>query len=191
MEKFTASNGSKVVPFIAPGVDDGVEVLPKIGKGVKLFSDDAAALRECFLHERDQELGRWRWPENPDYVVYPDQARKYIEQPAVIVVNERDGAVAYCGKDGAYSASGIGASDDWCEPAARAYFAAHPEPKPWHAAKPGEVWELTYLPLGEKARTRPFGVDMSGKFRTTQGVRVAPFIEIIGARRIWPEVSDE
>lgn len=189
MEKFTASNGLILVPLRDGSVRWEAGFSPTVV---------TAALREFFLHERDQELGRWRWPENPDYVVYPDQARKYIEQPAVIVVNERDGAVAYCGKDGAYSASGIGASDDWCEPAARAYFAAHPESKPWHEAKHNEIWVLQIKDCHAPEPYR-FAQDTtcadSCVFRPVSNPKRVFFDSrspmIVDAHRIYPEASDE
>ncbi|QIK61774.1 hypothetical protein G7068_00035 [Leucobacter viscericola] len=48
----------------------------------------AKALREFFQHERDTELGRWRWPEYPEYVVrkLPDS-----NPETVIVINESYG----------------------------------------------------------------------------------------------------
>lgn len=177
MEKFTARNGLRIAPHRDGSVRWEAGFSPTVV---------TAALREFFLHERDQELGRWRWPENPNYVVYPDRAKKFIEQPAVIVVNERDGATAYCGKDGAYSASGIGASDAWCEPAASAYFAAHPEPKPWHEAKHGEVWVVTY-------QGKEQAVISSGRYFTwphgSQQRHDDP--DITAGRRIYPEASDD
>ena len=146
------------------------------------------ARKEFYQHLRDEELGRWRWPENPDYVVYPDRDKRYINQPAVIVVNETNGATAYCGKDGRYSASGIGASDVWCEPAARAYFDAHPETKPWHDAKPGEVWALI---TDESGTEYPWGVGDGGEWVYAGGESHIPLHApvITAGRRIWPEAS--
>jgi hypothetical protein len=60
-----------------------------------------------------------------------------------VVVNEKTGARAEWAS-GIVSARDTDDSQDGRFHAARAYFAAHPQPKPWHAAKPGEVWELTF-----------------------------------------------
>lgn len=97
--------------------------------------EGVAALREFFRAEEDERLGRWRWPENPDYVVYPDGTSRRV-------VRESDGsslAVSLHDREvmTTYLDSYVGA--------ARAYDDFHPEPKPWHDAKPGEVWLLTYV----------------------------------------------
>ena len=76
--------------------------------------------------------------------------------------------------------------------AARAYFAAHPEPKLWHDAKIGEVWILDFA-----SQTRPAivvedngapwfmvadDIDTPSRFRLSSD----SFTE---ARRIFPEVA--
>lgn len=99
------------------------------------------ALREYFQHERDQELGRVRWPENPDYVIYwvpehddDEECRcvRVLHEPTAIreTVLER------------WVANPARISDL----AAKWYFEEGPgkEPaRPWEQAKPGEVWRLT------------------------------------------------
>src|SRR5699024_6580390 len=47
------------------------------------------ALERQALAKRDAELGRWRWPEQPDYVVYP--VTQGHRTRAVSVVNEATG----------------------------------------------------------------------------------------------------
>jgi hypothetical protein len=93
-------------------------------------------LREYFQHEKDEELGRWRWPDNPDYLVYRIIDNQGNDTDKVRVAMEATGnsVGAYCRDDG-ISCSGTG-------DAARAYFESHPEIKPWHKAKLGEVWEI-------------------------------------------------
>ena len=64
--------------------------------------------------------------------------------------------------------------------------AAHPEPKPWHDAKPGEVWALSVLggPL------TAYGVSGDGSFHHSQDrerLRGDLVDEIVDARRLWPE----
>lgn len=193
-EVFIASNGVRLtknshgIP-VRVHFDAGHEYEGAPGAFV-MGSPMGVAVGEFYQHLRDQELGRWRWPENPQYVVYEDKARCYINQPAVIVFNENDGASAMCGRDGLYSASGIGALDKWCEPAAAAYFAAHQLPKPWHDAEPGEVWVLEWsssgLTLGQPALVRN-----DGKFALRDSSSINEGVEptdkrIVGAERVYP-----
>ncbi|MGO3147117.1 MAG: hypothetical protein ACTIJ6_05495 [Leucobacter sp.] len=190
MEKFTASNGDSVELTGPEKITVGPGEHIRGSASLRGPVGAVTALREFFQHERDQELGRWRWPDNPQYVVYEDKARSYINQPAVIVINESDGATAMCGRDGLYSASGIGVSDKWCEPAAAAYFDALPVRKPWHDAKPGEVWALTYEGV-EQAWGVGFDGSLELRFIFACGdSRVsADDADITAGRRIWPEVE--
>ena len=197
MNDFTASNGVTITltNYGRLIVDNEGGTYPEM----MAEGDHVQALREFFRAEEDERLGRWRWHENPDYVVYRDTERMYINQPAVIVFNETNGATAYCGKDGLYSTSGIGARDVWCEPAARAYFDAHPEPKPWHDAKPGEVWVLR-IPTGPTFDHAPAVVSSSanGNAIFTAATYDAGGTEelaltatqITYATRIWPEDTE-
>jgi hypothetical protein len=133
MDKFEASNG--LIITLTNARQTGYCRYPEVRHDATghLGFSEMVAWREFFQAERDEELGRWRWPENPDYVVYPD------DDGDVIVLNERDGM------------SGIGQTratvdrypNSFGADAARAYFESHPERKPWHDAKEGEVWVLT------------------------------------------------
>ena len=163
---FTASNGVTVESFGSFG-ESYIRV-----SGVTL--DDAyegVALREFFQHERDKGLGRWRWAEKPDYVVYPTAVLTRVcvlhetKPPGVEWVDAEDEGLRY----------------DY-QKAAKAYFAAHPESKPWHDAKPGEVWELRVL----CGPPNPYGVSGSGEFRHAQDGDIVR-AEITDGRRIWPE----
>ena len=136
-EVFTASNGSEVYEdFTGTIYRNGIRVL---------YAGDVTAAREFFVHQaetdwqvkRDAELGRWRWPENPDYVVYPERV------DVVRVLKECVGGLAIINRDLVTVLP---------EPvghifydAARAYFDAHPlpEPRPGEDAKEGDVWVLT------------------------------------------------
>ncbi|MDR7189743.1 hypothetical protein J2Y46_002569 [Microbacterium sp. BE35] len=119
---FTASNGVQIT-------DRGGSLF--IGSTI-LFgagSTHGPALAEYFRAKEDERLGRWRWPENPEYVVYPAprDGTKQADFDAFVV-------------DEALGASGeyVRADDDGnsivlASPltlAARAYFAAHPVRKP-------------------------------------------------------------
>lgn len=76
MTEFTASNGITIAthrkdPALGFGIylSDGCSSLDNSFD--HLNGGEMQALREFFEHERDEALGRWRWPENPDCVVYP------------------------------------------------------------------------------------------------------------------------
>lgn len=64
------------------------------------------------------------------------------------------------------------------------FFAAHPEPKPWHDAKPGEVWEVENVTGSPR---NAWALD-SGAFMYEDESWVTRD-SIVSARRIWP-VSD-
>ena len=201
METFTASNGidvawrdsdsglrvlhtnaerciAHVVPY--PGWQVvGEANQNSSGSGFTETSETAKALREFFQYERDQELGRWRWPGDQKWVVY--------KHHSYLVINEEGGAATYLPL--------AGWSDIGTDPAHRAvlaaYEAAHPAPKPWHDAKPGEVWELE-----RRDEIAAWGVVERlvhpNTFVDPQGRRPwFPVTDelIISARRIWPEVE--
>lgn len=191
MDEFEASNGVTVEQFtesLDVRDDTGSEWLPP-----RLVE----ALGEFFQHERDEGLGRWRWPEYPDYVVYPDTDANYIDQPAVIVLHEPTGKTAWASRYGQQDMSGTGAPLRF--EAADAYWAAHPEPKPWQDAEPGEVWELTMRPgicdrfnptLFRAVKREIGGID----FHSVEPEYVVTHIGqdaavITAGRRIWPEGS--
>lgn len=138
----------------------------------RLSYGETVDLREFFRAEEDERLGRWRWPEDPDYLVYPES----ISPVVVRVVRESTGVQQ------AISRAKAGHQRTAMQQAARAYFDAHPEPKPWREAREGEVWVIT-VPEG----TYP-AIFQADAFRDAGGpwdVR-----DITDARRIWPEPSD-
>lgn len=169
MDKFTASKG------ITVAADEGVTFGSEYGftyYGVS--SKQFQALREYFRAERDKELGRWRWPENPDYVVYTQGA-------GWIVMSERSAnSKHYSFREHAAVGTSILAQ------AMRAYFEAHPERKPWEDAKEGDVWLLT---VNGEEEALLFRHDRT--FISRDGDEFAPEGSYITAgHRIWPEVSD-
>lgn len=187
-ETFKASNG---IDVSISEEGDGTFLLGKGGVikgGVRRWTvatgnaEGIVALREFFQHERDQELGRWRWPENPDYVVYQREVTGHTdaEYRECTVLDERSGVLQEFGSKLPQCHGG------YFREAARAYFAAHPEPKPWHEAVEGEVWLLMF-----PNSTQAWFVN-GGYF---QNVRTLTNINktdpgITAGRRIWPEVSD-
>lgn len=177
MTEYTASNGYTILARENATVDWWSSDRRHTGI-IQVFTHSQVwqALREFFQHERDEELGRWRWPENPQYVVYPRG------DSGVHVLDEGSGIG---------SARFIHLNGDPDNPtaeyqAAYAYFEAHPERKPWEDAKPGEAWEITYTTL--------VGPDVTKvAIRTDRNMWATDVLEmelnhaITSARRIWPE----
>lgn len=165
-------------------------------RDVRFEDRDIYALREYFQHEEDERFDRWRWPENPEFVVYAWIADTPRNARGVTVLSEsipRPYTVWEDSLDVLYGDSNDEQARVQARRAARAYFDAHPDPKPWHDAKPGEVWALMVhgieLPF--------FRVDDErGEWasRDTTYMPWAPFLAlnahgITDGRRIWPEVS--
>lgn len=137
MNEFTASNGIRVDARPNGAVTLSGEPIAEIALAevaVAHFHDtvhapEVVALREFFQAEADGRLGRWRDPAQPEFLVYPVSG----DGSRVQVVDETTG-VSY----GATRASAQGGDGS-----AAHYFNAHPEPKPWHDAKPWESWIFT------------------------------------------------
>ncbi|MEO2134648.1 hypothetical protein [Microbacterium sp.] len=166
MSEFTASNG-----LIITEQSDGV-VIERLGmSGLhRLYGFEVAGLREFFQKENDDRLGRWRWSENPDYVVY------LRVNAGIRVVSESSGDSLRANRE---AASKWKAGEPTFYGAARAYFDAHPEPKPaWHDAKPGEVWVVKFR-TGPTFDEQALVVPESGWDHN---------LLVVDARRIWPEV---
>lgn len=142
------------------------------------------ALREFFLAERDAELGRWRDPEDPDWVGY-----RYSGPNSLQLLNERTARTQYWTRNELGSVDVYGDFPTW--PIAQRYFATHPKPKPWHEAQEGEGWTVTV----EGETKLMTVVEVDGRL-----VFIDPSISdywtldndaITTARRIWPEVSGD
>ena len=143
---------------------------------------DPDKVRAFFQAERDETLGRWRDPENPDWIIY--QADK---EDAVYVFNERKGGASQ------YWTRGIAESHD---PAytgysssyyiAGRYFAAHPKPKPWDTAEEDEIWVLTIDGYSAPYLRNGYGTWTN----STSDVYVGDGT-ITAGRRIWPEGEDK
>ena len=187
MDRFTASNGITVF------VRDGGTVQFKHGTReescgtLQVFpqSEWGQTLREFFRAEEDERRGRWRWPENPDYVVYLDDGD-------AMVMSEADPRRSPDRIPRRYLDDPKG-SLGWGEFAARAYFDAHPELKPWHTARAGEVWALTVHGV-EAAFLRIDGD--RGAWAVYDPAAWSPLLAlnaygITDGRRIWPEASSD
>jgi hypothetical protein len=174
MDKFTASNGYTVNGYTSSIIirDRGGFVANDLGK----YS--AGAVREFVQSERDEELGRWRWPENPDYVVYrTDENSLLVLRESVGDSEEFQTAWAYCG-------TGDEPPEAEWQRASVAWAKAHPERKPWHDADAGEVWAVT---TAGGARQDLALVNTDGEFVIATGETWpvdANFI--VSARRIYP-----
>ncbi|GAA1328936.1 hypothetical protein ACFSWE_16645 [Leucobacter albus] len=177
-DTFTASNGKQISV-------ESEEGLFRVG-GMPLTSMEVVALREFFQHERDKELGRWRCPEGTDLVVYPLEVAAHTDAAyrECVVVDEATGSRQEFGSDLPQCHGGP------FREAARAFFAAHPEPKPeWHDAKPGEVWAIT-----AGGHPDEFAVQVTPEFTfgTHDGDLISTKDEgIVSARRIFPEAPSE
>lgn len=165
---FTASSGRVVK--VSPEGD--VHVAGGLGfVGREVFGDAV----EFFQHLRDVELGRWRWPENPDLVVYGKP------NDVALVVSELEGDHRAFPRAEAYAMEGL-----TYRRAARAFFDAHPAPA-WESAVPGEVWVLRYR--GEESAWVVGRGDFAHLF--TQADRSISKVhrDIAEGRRIWPVAS--
>lgn len=186
METFKASNGRQIETDSNDEVriweDDERGKDHNMLKGYSYLNGyDIDALRELFLHERDQELGRWRDPESPERFVVPRGHDGWVQ-----VWNEAD---PRC--EGIYTRSSaeihLSNPEYPCAATAKRYFAAHPEPKPWHDAKPGEVWVMTIDGSGWTAAAY---LREDGRWRWAVGGFVG-IDDVVSARRIWPEVVSD
>ena len=146
---------------------------------VALGGDVDQELADFYQARRDEELGRWRDPENPDMVCYPVEC----DLNAVWVVYEGDGS--------RYLANRTRWEDirpHYVSEAAGRYFAAHPEPKPWDAAQPDEIWVLTINDDTEEV----FRCGGNGLYSPKTGNPIGSLLscshnKITAGRRIWPE----
>ena len=150
---------------------------------MELPTADFKTLREYFQAERDEELGRWRDPEIPDMVVYPH------DDVTITVLDEVDGKRFWWTRGDELDAhqERFPGFDT-----ARAYFAAHPGPRPWDAAQPDEVWALTI----NNDREEVFRCGENGLYQLKTGNPLGSLLscsrnKITAGRRIWPEEEDK
>ena len=170
MTEFTASNGIKVSKDIMGGLQyDTSAMLVVLPHSITL------AAREFFRHEADKRLGRWRWPENPDYVIY-------AVDDVLTVIDETDGSHQTFSSVERFRERV--SPNNWHR-AAAAWLDAHPGPKPWHDAKPWETWLITYDGV-EQAVTLDEDLEFRRRGERGSWERITSE-EITAGRRIWPE----
>ena len=145
-------------------------------RDIALTTADFEALRAFFQAERDQELGRWRDTEDINMVAYRSPEDDDEDGRCILLLNEHSGEFWL----------------DWEHTAspgpARRYFDAHPEPKPWHAARPDcdEIWVLTIHGCEQPVYVTEFRGEPV--FQVPDGETISLHRESITAgRRIWPE----
>ncbi len=147
------------------GGDEGVYTL-----------ETTEALRAFFQAERDTELDRWRDTENVDMVAYRSPEYDDDDGRCIRLLDETTGVAEHEWEQ-------IDSPDP-----ARRYFDAHPEPKPWHAARPDcdEIWVLTIHGCEQPVYVTEFGGEPA--FQVPGGETISLHRESITAgRRIWPE----
>lgn len=183
MDKFEASNGFTVrAESRITGDRRIVFEAGEVAGVVEMTGAQMKALIETLDAERDEELGRWRYPEDHEWIVYPD-GEDQLGNRHVITFWEKNGR-----RDSVYEDAIPGTV--WGI-VARAYFEAHPERKPWEDAKHGEVWLIAVggdaeLPMVVDRETTSFPRFMEPIGAMSYG----PQAGITAARRIYPEVSD-
>ena len=181
MTEYQASNGIKV-----DSETQGITGRRRItfhhgnhGTLVEMSAEEAVALIESLDHEKDEELGRWRDPDNPRLTVYPTEG---YETDEITILDDVDAETYTITRARAERSQG-----GWWHDTAKAYFEAHPERKPWHDAKPGEVWVLTFDGADDtfKAYESRYGTIYFTRSRETSTNLTNE--RITAGRRIWPE----
>jgi hypothetical protein len=194
VNEYTASNGTRIkLDGAGEVVMWATDIYPDwrpVGTGPHANDDPGyafnsligEALREFYRHKEDERLGRWRWPEDPEYVVY-------VREDYVQVLRESDGASGLLGSWTREDAKYVTSDGNLMGRAALAYFDAHPEPKPWHDAQPGEVWVFTTaegeFPAIVERRQGANGPVLTFDSKTTEYFLDSP--GITAGRRIYPE----
>ncbi|KQQ65043.1 hypothetical protein [Microbacterium sp. Leaf320] len=188
MIDFEASNGAQVVLTNAGAtgyilVERDSDSATSVSTAYLGF-EEMVAWREFEQQRRDKEVGRWRWPENSDFVVYPGE-RGYVS-----AINERTGAWATASRAEGYADTGHGTIHN----AIAAYFAAISEPKPWHQAIPGQAWVVEWTADDESFEKALLVADFSAEgrvFADAEETVTLPISSgmITNARRIYPEVA--
>lgn len=139
-----------------------------------LSPETAMDAEEFFQHQRDLELGRWRWPQNPDYVVMDAGLgfAKILHEPSMETTTWERGW-----RD----------TRSISDEAGVAYFEAHPQ-RPAAEAKIGEVWELTLDDGSEHTVFVHADRTMGGRDGVSSGGAYFDLDDgtgIVSARKVW------
>lgn len=165
MSNFTASSGVELDKH-------GFLITPITGENEEVHE----ARKEFYQHLRDKELGRWRDLEAPNFVVYESV---HDTSNWVRVVDENTGHAAL------HCRNKMG-SHEYGDTAAR-YFEAHPEPKPWHSATEGDLWEVKYPWFTVIAMVS----DKAEFVFTDKSSNPITDENIIGGTRLWPKEEEK
>lgn len=142
MNEYTASNGVTVYHGGVTEPLGGIRIQESDRCRVMLSGRNTQALREFFA----AELGVWVDPETSALVIADSKGDPH---------NGRYVSVYLDGQMFGLFEKGDRTSERE-ELVTDRYFAAHPEPKPWHDARPGEVWMLVTTRHEE---ARAYGVE--------------------------------
>lgn len=145
-----------------------------------LNPDSAMDAEEFFQAKHDEDLGRWRYPSDPEWVVR-DGGVSHVGRVA-IVLNERTFEQTTFTRS---SATGESAKHG----AARAYFEAHPERKPWHDAKVGQVWAIRMDPEAPEFAVHVVAGMRGPRFQTAgeASMITLDYSGIVSARLVFDE----
>lgn len=175
-ERFTASNGI------------GVEINNDTGRiafddtthpnaPLWLREGELDALREYFQAEEDKRLGRWRSVEDPSWTAVERNRIVYFRNED----HERSFQIVGNGENlWAWSPDLRKVAQEWLD--------AHPEPKPWHDAKDGEIWALTVDGLDLVFKVGRVSFIQLHISRDENPIAQPEFTSsrITAGRRIWP-----
>lgn len=178
MNEYTASNGMTL------HVRGNMISTSPSGLGLlNLTSDLTAALREFFRAEEGERRGVWRSTKDATWTA--------VRRNTVVYFQNEDHERSFHVVVGNQASMKAWSRD--LQRIAHEYFAAHPEPKPWHNAKPGEVWDVDLPAGGNRYVTVESDrfADHTVVFRDPHSVGEVELVDeyIIDARRVYPEVS--
>lgn len=178
MDKFTASNGNTI-----EGTPTRIIVRDRTGfMKYDLGKYTVEALREYFQAENDSDLGWWRDPETPGYIVRADP----VIPRQVAVLHERSWQLFRVSERELSERVLPSERQMAAQRAARTYFEAHPERKPWEDAKDGEIWVVNETSVAIVRRCAD-GVEAYFESVNQGNPWGHAARHAKSARRIWPE----